>query len=84
MKPRRLELEGFASFRDRTVVDFDHADLFALTGPTGSGKSSVIDAITFALYGAVPRYAKENLVWPVITQGLQEARVRLDFTVGVV
>ncbi|MDX1384186.1 MAG: SMC family ATPase, partial [Thermoanaerobaculia bacterium] len=82
MKPRRLEMEGFGSFRDRTVIDFAGADLFALTGPTGAGKSTVIDAITFALYGAVPRYEKENLVWPVVTQGMQEARVRFDFTVG--
>ena len=48
MSPVRLELEGFTAFRDRTVVDFDGADLFALTGPTGSGKSSVIDAMIFA------------------------------------
>ena len=82
MKPSRLELEGFASFRDRTVVDFSGADLFAFTGPTGSGKSSLIDAITFALYGAVARYEKENLVWPVVTQGMPEAKVRFDFTVG--
>lgn len=80
MRPRRLELEGFASFRDRTSVDFGDAELFVLTGPTGSGKSSLIDAITFALYGAVPRYENKNLVWPIITQGKQEARVGLEFS----
>ena len=55
MRPIRLEMEGFTSFRDHTVVDFEDADLFVLTGPTGAGKSSVIDAITFALYGSVSR-----------------------------
>ena len=55
MKPVRLEVEGFTAFRKPTVVDFDGADLFALAGPTGAGKTSIIDAMTFALYGAVPR-----------------------------
>lgn len=82
MRPRRLELEGFTAFRDPAVVDFAGADLFALTGPTGSGKSSIIDAIVFALYGCVPRYDDRRLVAPAITQGRNEARVRLDFTVG--
>ncbi len=82
MRPKRLELEGFGSFRDRTVVDFEGAELFVLSGPTGSGKSTIIDGITFALYGAVPRYQKSNLVRPAISNGKEEARVRLDFEVG--
>ncbi|HKA85339.1 MAG TPA: AAA family ATPase, partial [Acidimicrobiales bacterium] len=55
MRPQRLEVEGFTAFRGPTVVDFTGADLFALVGPTGAGKSSIIDALTFALYGSVPR-----------------------------
>ena len=81
MRPLRLELEGFASFKERTVIDFEGAELFALTGPTGAGKSSVLDAIVFSLYGSVPRYDR-RAVTPVITQGKLEAKVRLDFTVG--
>ncbi len=82
MRPNRLELSGFTSFRDRSVVDFSDSDYFALVGPTGSGKSTIIDAICFALYGSVPRYDDERLVHPVITQGQLEARVRLDFSVN--
>lgn len=82
MRPIRLELDGFASFRERVEVDFDGVELFALTGPTGAGKSSVIDAITFALYGSVPRYDDRRLVAPVISQGKLQARVRLDFAIG--
>ena len=82
MRPERLELEGFTVFREPTEIDFAGADLFALTGPTGSGKTSVIDAITFALYGAVARYDDAKLVRDVISKGLTEARVRLDFAVG--
>ena len=81
MRPIRLELEGFTAFREYTVLDFEGAELFVLTGPTGSGKSSIIDAITFALYGSVPRYQNPNLVHPVISQGKVEARVRFDFAI---
>jgi exonuclease SbcC len=82
MRPERLEVAGFGIFREPVVIDFAGADLFALTGPTGAGKSTVIDAVVFALYGSVPRYDNKNLVAPVISQGKVEARVRLDFRVG--
>ncbi len=81
MRPERLEVEGFTAFRELTAIDFEGADLFALAGPTGSGKSSLIDAMTFALYGSIPRLDKKAVA-PVISQGLLQARVRLDFTVG--
>jgi DNA repair protein SbcC/Rad50 len=81
MRPERLEVEGFSAFRSRTEVEFSGADLFALTGPTGSGKSSLIDAVVFALYGSVPRYGRRDVA-PVVTQGMLQAKVRLDFTVA--
>lgn len=80
MRPERLELEGFTAFRARQVVDFTDVDLCAFSGPTGAGKSSLIDAIIFALYGSVPRYDDRRAVAPVISQGRTEARVRLDFS----
>lgn len=82
MRPLRLELEGFTSFRERTEVSFEDTDLFVLTGATGSGKSSLIDAMVFSLYGSVPRYDDRRLVAPVISQGKLQARVRLDFEAG--
>ena len=81
MRPEALELEGFTVFRKHTPVEFNDAELFALTGPTGAGKSSIIDAMIFALYGSVPRLG-EKAVEPVISKGRQEARVRLDFALG--
>jgi exonuclease SbcC len=81
VRPVRLEVEGFTTFRAPTVVDFGDVDLFALVGPTGAGKTSVIDAVTFALYGTVPRLDDRRAVAPVISQNLTEARIRLDFTV---
>ncbi len=82
MRPVRLEVSGFGVFREPTTIDFEDADFFALVGPTGSGKSTVIDAICFALYGSVPRYDDRRLVAPIITMGAQEARVALTFDVG--
>ena len=82
MRPLRLELQGFTSFRDKTAIDFSDCELFALVGPTGSGKSTVIDAICFVLYGSVPRYDHKGLVAPVISHGKLEAKVRLDFALG--
>jgi len=57
MRLHRLELVAFGPFADRQRVDFDQlsqAGLFLLHGPTGAGKTSVLDAICFALYGRVP------------------------------
>lgn len=59
MQLHRLEVEGFGPFRERQVVDFDaFADdgIFLIAGRTGAGKSSILDAVCFALYGGVPRY----------------------------
>ncbi len=56
MRPIRLDMDGFTVFREPTTVDFTDIDFFALVGPTGAGKSTILDAITFALYGTVPRW----------------------------
>ena len=82
VRPLRLELEGFGAFRDPCTVDFSDIELVALVGATGSGKSTIIDAITFALYGSVARYDDKGVVAPVINQTSTRARVRLDFEVG--
>src|SRR5690606_17839950 len=55
MKPVRLQVQGFTAFREPATVDFEGRRLFVITGPTGAGKSSLLDAITWALYGEVPR-----------------------------
>ena len=59
MRLHRLEIEGFGPFRERQTVDFDaFADegIFLIAGRTGAGKSSILDAVCFGLYGGVPRY----------------------------
>ncbi len=57
MRLHRLAVTAFGPFAQRQEVDFDRlseAGLFLLHGPTGAGKTSVLDAICFALYGRVP------------------------------
>ncbi|MFZ2750977.1 MAG: AAA family ATPase, partial [Propioniciclava sp.] len=82
MRPVRLEMEGFASFRAPTTVDFEGTDYFALIGPTGSGKSTVIDAMVFALYGSAPRWGRSNSVQYALAPTTTRATVRLVFDVG--
>ncbi|HYL53887.1 MAG TPA: AAA family ATPase, partial [Acidimicrobiia bacterium] len=45
MRPVRLHVEGFGVFRSPVDIDFDDVDYFAMVGPTGAGKSPIIDAI---------------------------------------
>ncbi|OXM63918.1 exonuclease SbcC [Amycolatopsis vastitatis] len=77
-----LEMTGFASFREKTEVSFEDTDYFALVGPTGAGKSTVIDALTFALYGSVARWDHEGLVAPALAPTTNRATVRLVFDAG--
>lgn len=54
MKPLKLEMQAFGPFAERESIDFSQfgpAPLFLINGPTGSGKTTILDAICFALYG---------------------------------
>ncbi len=51
MIPLKLALSGFLSYRDPVELDFRSFDLACIAGPNGAGKSSLLDAITWALFG---------------------------------
>lgn len=51
MIPIHLSISGFLSYRDRVDIDFTRFDLACISGANGAGKSALLDAITFALFG---------------------------------
>ncbi|HRC62735.1 MAG TPA: SMC family ATPase, partial [Dehalococcoidia bacterium] len=77
MKPVQLQLQGFTAFHDRITVDFSGRRLFAITGPTGAGKSSLLDGMIWALFGRVPRVS--NRIGELISHGAMLARVQFEF-----
>ena len=79
MRPLRLLLDGFGTYRNETEIDFTDVEFFALVGPTGSGKSTVIDALCFALYGTVPRWDNEKEVRNALAPSANACRVSLIF-----
>lgn len=82
MRPVQLSLHGFASFREPATLDFGEADYFALVGPTGSGKSTVLDAIVFALYGTVPRWGRRDAIADALAPTTNRCTVSLVFDVA--
>src|SRR5260370_42625712 len=79
MRPVRLLLDGFGCYRHPTEADFSDVEFFALVGPTGSGKSTLIDGLCFALYGTVPRWGKENAIAQALAPAANSCRVCLVF-----
>jgi DNA repair protein SbcC/Rad50 len=82
MRPLRLLLDGFGCYRQPADADFSDVDFFALTGPTGSGKSTVIDGLCFALYGTVPRWGTESEIAQALAPAASACRVGLVFEAG--
>jgi exonuclease SbcC len=86
MRLHQLEVTAFGPFAQTVRVDFDElseAGLFLLSGPTGAGKTSVLDAVCFALYGDVPgdRSAAKRLRCDQAAPGVRPL-VTLEVTLG--
>ena len=63
MIPLKLTIEGLYSYQEKQTIDFTSltdAGLFGVFGSVGSGKSSILEAITFALYGETERMNKRD------------------------
>ena len=67
---------------DFTQPEFTENGLFAITGKTGSGKSSILDAISLALYGKTPRVDVTGSSNDVMTRGTTDCYAEITFEVG--
>jgi chromosome segregation protein len=77
MKIKKLELVGFKSFVDRTILHFDH-DVLAIVGPNGCGKSNIVDAIRWCMGEQSARHLRGKSMEDVIFNG-SETRAAHDF-----
>ncbi len=87
MKIIRLKFKNINSLAgeheiDFTLPAFTSSGIFAITGKTGTGKTSILDAITLALYGRTPRVNISPNENPVLTRGETECYAELTFEVG--
>lgn len=93
MKPVKLVIAGLNSYRQEQTIDFEtlcDGGVFGIFGPTGSGKSTILDAITLALYGKVERAANntqgimnhaENQLFVSFTFDLEDGQTKKRYTV---
>jgi chromosome segregation protein len=79
MKLKKLEITGFKSFRDRTVLDFS-GGISAIVGPNGCGKSNIVDAIRWVMgeqrYRILRAKKTDDVIFNGVTMPLQWAWLR--------
>jgi exonuclease SbcC len=73
-------MSGFTCFRNEVTIPLGGLEVFAIAGATGAGKSSILDAMVFALYGKVPRVSKGCT--DLISLGKDRLSVTLSFEIG--
>lgn len=83
MKPLKLTMSAFGSYGNETVIDFTTVDhgLFLITGDTGSGKTTIFDGITFAIYGETSGGKRDGkMMRSQFASAADETFVELEFS----
>jgi exonuclease SbcC len=80
MTPLSIEIEGVRSFVTSRTIDFAGLDLFAIVGDTGSGKSSILEAMIYALFNGTSWDGRE--VKELMSTGATRMKVRFRFSLG--
>jgi DNA repair protein SbcC/Rad50 len=80
MIPIKLELTNFLSYRQTAVLDFEGIHLACISGPNGAGKSSILDGITWALFGQSRSKSDDDVVNRQAALQGEIAEVRLEFS----
>ncbi len=80
MIPLRLELTNFLSYRDTAVLDFGNIHLACISGLNGAGKSTILDAMTWALFGKSRSKSDDDLVNRLAAVVGQGADVKFTFS----
>jgi exonuclease SbcC len=79
MIPVRLELENFLSYQEAATLDLTTLELACIAGENGAGKSSLLDAITWVLFGRCRAPGRDDVVNRLAARMKESARVQLDF-----
>jgi len=79
MIPKKLELSNFLSYRETQTLVFDGIHLACISGLNGAGKSSLLDAMTWALFGKSRSRSDDDLVNRIAARHDEAAEVRLQF-----
>ncbi len=82
MIPSLLTIEGLYSYQERQTIDFNQlteAGLFGIFGKVGSGKSSILEAITFALYGNSDRLGGTNFAYNMMNLKSNKLYIEFEF-----
>jgi exonuclease SbcC len=80
MRPVELTMRGFRSYADEATFNWEGRGLVGIVGPIGSGKSSILDAVAFALFNQTPRVGRSTKT--LINQRSDAAHVSLTFEVS--